>query len=174
MTLVSIELNVAGETQLARAFEATSREADDLSEPLARYGEFLLREIGEQFQSEGARGGEPWRRLSRAYETWKTEAYPGRPILVQSGAMRSAALSPRAVTVTPRRLVYEIDDANVSGGTRGEGDRVDRGQLAYWHQTGGGRLPERRIVQLNMEARRQLERVFAEWLTAIRRHHLPL
>jgi hypothetical protein len=174
MPLVEITLEVAGETQLAHAFEATAREADDLSEPLARYGEYLIAEVGRQFGTEGAQSGEPWQRLTRAYDAWKLEHYGGRPILVQSGAMRSAALSPRAVTVTPRRLVYEIDDANVSGGTRSEHDRVDRGQLAYWHQTGAGRLPARPIVQLNLEARRELDRIFASWLTAIRRHHLPL
>jgi phage gpG-like protein len=174
VALVEITLDVAGDKQLARAFEATAREVEDMSDPLARFGEHLLREIGEQFQTEGARGGEPWRRLTRAYETWKEEHYPGRPILVQSSAMRSAALSPRAVTITPRRLVYEIDDANVCGGTRSEHDRVDRGQLAYWHQVGAGRLPARPIVQLNQEARRELDRIFASWLTTIRRHHLPL
>lgn len=170
--LVEITLDVAGERQLARAFEATAREAEDMSEPLARYGAYLIQEVGRQFGTEGARGGEPWQRLTAAYEAWKETHYPGRPILVRSGALRSAALSPHAVTVTPRRLVYEIDDANASGGTRSTGDRVDRGQLAYWHQTGGGRLPERRIVDLNMDARRELDRIFAEWLTAIRRHHL--
>lgn len=153
--LTRVELKVAGDTILARAFETTALEAEDMTVPLDRFADHLLRQIGEQFTTEGVAGGTPWQKLSLAYERWKEEHYPGRPILVRTGAMRARALDKReSVRVTPLTMVYEI------GGE--EGDR------AYWHQTGAGHLPARPIVALGLDARRQVDRIFAGWLNDLR------
>lgn len=170
MTLVHVGVDVSGDKQLSRAFEATSREAEDLSEPLGEFGRYMLVQIGEQFRTEGAHGGTPWQRLNRAYEVWKDEAFPGRPMLVRTGRMRAEALSPEAVHVGPRRLVYELDEA-AGASYSGPGDTADRGEVALIHQQGRGQQPARPIVQLNQVARRQLDRYFASWLNAVRRHH---
>lgn len=155
MPLARFRIDVNGDVQLSRAFLATDAELADMSEPLGRIGRDLIVEVGEQFRTEGKQGGTPWKPLNTAYERWKAEnapGGPGLPMLVFSGAMRGAALSPFAVRVTDRRMVYEIDD-----------------EKAIWHQEGRGRLPARRIVALNQQFRRSVEREFAEWLNAIRR-----
>jgi hypothetical protein len=169
MTLVRIEIDVAGERQVSRAFEATAREAEDLSEPLHDVGGLILRQVGEQFLTEGAHGGSPWQRLSRAYDAWKEEHFPGRPLLVRTGAMRAAALSPQAISVGPRRLVYELDDTAGASYMR-EGEEHDVGAIAYIHQKGKGHQRVRKILQLNPVARREIDRTFVEWLNAVRRH----
>lgn len=155
MPLARFRIDVHGDVQLSRAFEATAEELEDMSEPLARIGRDLRREVGEQFLTEGAHGGSPWQPLDRAYSEWKDQhapGGPGLPILVFSGDMRAAALSEDSVHVTEQRMVYEIDD-----------------EKAIWHQEGAGSLPARRIVELNLAFRRGVERTFAEWLNAVRR-----
>lgn len=155
MPLAQFRIDVNGDVQLSRAFEVTEAELRDMSEPLSRIGRDLQREVGLQFQTEGAQSGDPWQQLDTAYEAWKDEHAPagaGLPMLVFSGDMRGAALNPDAVTVTEDRLVYEIDD-----------------EKAIWHQEGRGVVPARKLVDLNQEWRRSVERTFHEWLNAIRR-----
>lgn len=169
MPLVKIDLKVAGEKQISRAFEASAREAEDMSEPLQRFGDHLLQQVGAQFASEGAQGGAPWPQLNAAYAAWKDEHYPGRPILVRTGALRAAATSKDAVTVTPRRLTYEIDGIDVHENPSGYAEVEFIGDVAVWHQKGRGHLPVRKIVDLNELARRQLDRYFSDWVNGLRR-----
>lgn len=44
----------------------------------------------KQFESQGSFGAGGWQALSPAYDAWKQEHYPGRPIGVLTGALRSA------------------------------------------------------------------------------------
>lgn len=152
MALTRIRFDVAGEVQLSRAFEAAEREARDMSVPLAETGDMVVESVGQQFHTEGARSGAAWPSLSAAYAAWKDSAYPGRPLLVRTGAMRAQALDKaRTLTVTARRLVYEVDDPK-----------------AIYHQRGEGHLPQRRLVDLTAEDRRQVDRIFANWLNGLR------
>lgn len=164
--LTKVTIRVAGEEQLVRGFEMTAREAGDLTGPLRQVGDHLLEQVGQQFAEEGAHGGAGWQPLNRAYEAWKdanAPAGPGMPILVFSGRMRAAALAKSTITVTPRRLVYEVGSGDLGPG------EPDRGELALMHHEGKGSLPARRIVELNTEARRQVDRLFVDWLNGIRR-----
>lgn len=155
-----LRMDVLGDVQLSRAFELMAHEAQDLSEPLRQVGEALVSAVGEQFRSEGAHGlGHRWHPLSPAYAAWKREnapAGPAAPILVFSGDMRSALLDRAAVTVTPRRMVYEPDAPD----------------YAVVHQQGEGHMPQRKIVALAMSDRRGFERIFANWLNGLRRGRL--
>lgn len=153
MALQRISFDIVGDEQYVRGFEATAREAADLSAPLRSIGESLREAVAEQFLSEGAAGSfGRWKPLNPAYERAKREAGYGGPILVRTGAMFSAATDERSISVTPRRLVYEIDDPK-----------------AIHHQRGDGNLPQRRIVDLSLTTRRQWDRIFAGWLNNIRR-----
>lgn len=50
----------------------------------------------KHFQTEGRSGlGQQWADLSPDYAMWKSENYPGRPILVREGDMRQAVLEPK-------------------------------------------------------------------------------
>jgi hypothetical protein len=150
---LQVRLDIDGDVQYSRAFEVMGREADDLTAPLTESGEIVRQSVGEQFLTEGAHAGQPWQRLNRDYERWKEEEFgAGLPILVLTGDMRAAALSPNAVKVTPKRLLYEIDD-----------------DKAIWHQKGRGHNPARRMLDLTSGDRRQIDRAFARWLNHLRR-----
>lgn len=153
MALQQIRFSIAGDEQYVRGFEATAREVEDLSEPLAEIGRQLRHDVAEQFLTEGGAGGYGrWQPLNPEYERWKRSQVGERPILVYTGAMFAAATDERSVSVTPRRMVYEIDDPK-----------------AIHHQRGDGHLPVRRIVDLSLEQRREWDRTFHAWLTRIRR-----
>lgn len=153
MALVRLSFDVNGEKQVSRAFDAYAHEVADMSTPLRRIGESLLEAVRRQFETQGASGsGTPWRRLSTAYALWKRQHFPGEPILVATGGMRADVLSPRSVHVTRDRLVYEPES-----------------EVAFYHQAGRGHNPQRKIVDLNAGDRRGFERVFAHWLTEVRR-----
>lgn len=155
MGLTRVKFELLGEAQYSRGFLMAEREAADLTEPLTDVGHIVVQSVGDQFHTEGARSAR-WEPLNRAYARWKDShapAGPAAPILVFSGDMRAAALNEkRAVRVTPRRMVYEIDD-----------DKAIR------HQQGDGHMPERKLVNLTAGDRRQIDRAFSEWLNYLRR-----
>lgn len=153
MQLVRLHFEVAGVGEYVRSFTVYAHEADDMREPFGDIADIIIESVQEQFTTEGAHGGIRWAPLEPGYRLWKEHNYPGRPILVQTGVMRRAATDKqRTVTITPKRLLYEVHD-----------------DKAYWHQTGAGHLPERRLVNLTLAERRQWDRVFAHWLNDIRR-----
>ena len=152
MAIQKISFDIVGDQQYVRGFEATASEVEDMTDPLTDIGELLRQDVSEQFRTEGAVGaGGRWQPLNPAYEAWKRSEVGDEPILVFTGAMRSAAISKSAISVSPKRLVYEIDDPK-----------------AIHHQRGDGNLPVRKLVDLNLSQRRAWDRVFAGWLNAIR------
>lgn len=156
--LVRISFNVEGDQQVSRAFEATAIEARDMREPLDRMADIILDAVRKQFETQGVSGlGHPWQPLEPAYAAWKLKHYGPRPILVRTGGMKGAALNKRmSVTVTRTRMVYE---------PKGEG-----GRRLYWHQVGAGDLPARKVIALTTAQKRlAVDRVFSEWLNALRR-----
>jgi hypothetical protein len=64
------------------------------------------------------------------------------------------------------RLVWGVTDQRDS-----HGDPISTRVAA--HQSGGGNLPERRIVSLTSADRRGIDHEFASWLTHMRRRLLP-
>ena len=151
MALVPITIRVDGDAEYSRAFDLSARLADDLREPLRDVGAELIGAVSRQFASEGASElGTRWQPLSPAYAAWKQANYPGRPMLVRTGEMRSAAVDARrALTITPRRLTYTVDS-----------------DYAIHHHRGEG-VPSRRFVVLSTVTRRSIDRVFASWLQGI-------
>jgi len=53
------------------------------------FGEIFRGFMQKQFETEGSFGAGGWAALSPAYAAWKEEHFPGRPIGVLSGALRS-------------------------------------------------------------------------------------
>lgn len=159
MARQTFRFQVAGDVQYARAFEAAAEEVQDLTEPLTEVGEIVLRDVGEQFRSEGAFGhGSRWRPLSTDYERWKEQQVGAEPILVFSGRLRDAMMARSAIHITPRRMEYDPDDPGY-GIDHQQGD-PERG------------LPQRKMVEIPLTERRAVDRVFANWLNSIRREKL--
>lgn len=157
MLLQTVRFDVAGDVQYARAFDAAAKEAEDLSEPLEKVGDDVLRSVGEQFRSEGVYGhGSKWQELSKPYEAWKREQVGDEPILVFRGTMRDAMISRSAVHVDPRRMVYDPAAP----------------PYALRHQQGKDGMPQRKMVEIPETSRRQWDRFFAEWLNSLRRERL--
>jgi hypothetical protein len=150
---VKLRFEVQGEVQVARAFEASGDQAEDMRDPLERVGGSIIETVGQQFATEGGYSGLPWKPLDPAYAAWKESQVGPNPILVFTGAMRSTLLNRRAaLTITPKRLVYK---------PVGEHD-----DLASYHQGGSADrgLPQRRMVQIPAVVSRTWERYFHEWL----------
>ncbi len=159
--LQRISLTIAGEQQISRAFDILADDARDLTEPLEETHEYLRGVIGEQFQTEGAHGGSRWRDLNTRYEEQKAQRYgDGLPILVASGDMRAAYLKRQPVELTARRLVIGPGP----GDTNAEGEPIE--SYAGAHQTGQGRLPQRKIVNLTTGDKRGIDRIFGEYFSA--------
>ena len=159
--MFEIKFNVAGEEQYARAFDVMANEVTRLKDPLSRVSEQLTRSVGEQFETEGAHGtGAKWTELNKAYEDWKDEHYPGRPMLVRTGAMRRAFLVDGERELTDERLIWGVD-------TQTDDDGEAIAARAAAHQTGDG-VPERKIIALTKADRRAIDRSFVEWFNGVR------
>jgi hypothetical protein len=153
--LQRLTLTIAGDTQLARAFDVLASDAEDLHEPLERTHEHLRQVVGEQFGSEGGHSGRRWQDLTPEYAKAKANHWgDGRPILVASGDLRAAWLARQPLQLTSHRLVM---------GPR-EGSEEETRSLA--HQTGAGHMPQRKIVDLTLGDKRGIDRIFAEWFSA--------
>jgi hypothetical protein len=63
---------------------------EDWSSCLRAFGEVFKRQMGEQFETEGAITGSRWKALKDTYKAWKEAKFPGNKIGVLSGALRSA------------------------------------------------------------------------------------
>lgn len=151
-----VGFSVVGEKQYSRAFETMADEAEDLSEPFGKIGVSLISSVHEQFRTEGSHGlGGKWKPLSPAYAAWKRQQVGEQPIMVFTGKLRSAMISPDAIRITPRRLVYEPDDP-------GYGIRHQQG-------TSDDRPPQRKLVALPMTVRRDWDRLFVTWVNDLRR-----
>jgi len=88
-------------------------------------------ELGRQFAAEGGGPSGPWAPLSEAYEAWKTDRFPGQPILVATGALREALTDS-----VSQQAWREWSASAFSFGTAGV-------EYASFHQTGTGRMPAR-------------------------------
>jgi hypothetical protein len=157
MPLQTVRFDVAGDVQYARAFEAAAHEAEDLTEPLEQVGDAVLRDVFEQFRTEGTFGhGSKWQELNPQYERWKREQVGDEPILVFKGTMREAMIARSSVHVSPRRMVYDPKAP----------------KYALRHQQGKDGMPQRKMVEIPETDRRQWDRYFVEWLNSIRREKL--
>lgn len=140
-------------TKYSRGFEMLATRAKDLTVPLTEIGVRLIRSIGVQFATEGAWAGSPWRPLTDKYAAWKEQHYPGRPILVASGAMRSSMLNPgRGLRILPTRLLYSPES-----------------DVAIYHQEGTDRMVARPMVELPLVELHEFDRIFVRWLRGLER-----
>lgn len=149
---VRVRFVAPGGEKFERGFYAMSKAVADMSPVMDRIGDDIRHGVLEQFMTQGsAKLGHPWAPLSPAYAKWKDARYPGMPILVASGEMRSSLLNPSAITTSPSSVRYDP----ASG-------------IWEFHQTGTKHMPQRKPVVVTPGDRRQWDRYFAEWLAAER------
>jgi len=143
----------------------------DMEEPLGYVGDLLRAGVASQFETEGSWGGQPWAQLTDVYRNWKEVHGPGLPILVglraigpkgtrrhpvmgkrysPSGKMRVELLTPTAITVGPKRLVYEpVSD------------------IAGFHQEGTDKMVARPPVVIPLRELAEWDDAFTGWLDGL-------
>jgi hypothetical protein len=134
---------------------ALDRAADNVSDftsLLEGFGEIFRGHMTRQFVTEGSLAG-GWADLSEPYATWKAEHYPGRPIGVLSGALRSAMTGSAG---------YEekITSDEASYGMSAASSATPYGK----YFAGGGRGPARPVIQWGSAQSRDYQKFAHEWL----------
>ena len=118
---------------------ALSRVREDIADWtsfwIERFVPGFYRQNLENFVSEGGSSGESWMALSPRYAAWKAAHYPGRGILVRSGALKASLLSPSA-----DGAVFEPGPTSLTVGTN-----VPYG---IYHQKGTWKMPQRPPLRL--------------------------
>lgn len=160
----------------SRGFEAWAHAAEDMEPVMQRIGDDVVDDVGQMFGTQGAAAGAPWKPLSTKYEKWKEQHYPGRPILVRTGAMRREMLDKLSALHTSKdRMLYEplsgIAMFHQRGGRSTTTFTVGGGNVT--EETTSGRLPRRPMVAFTEARKRQWDRYWAEWLAADRDAWLP-
>lgn len=138
------------ETQFARTFSRWADQIDDLQPAFEQITQSFYEGEERQFASQGAAGSGGWKPLSSAYKKWKDRRYPGRPLLVMTGALRDALTSKSGPGA-----VYVIERKRLTMGTDLE--------VAQYHQKGSSRMPARKPIQLTDAQKNQ-------WVKFIHQH----
>lgn len=139
------QVSIAGEEVFDRAFNRLDSLSDlrPLYPPLIK--EFYRIEA-EQFESEGAAGGQRWQPLTPAYEKRKSIAYPGQPILQAAGDLMASLTDPEAADAVLQTLPDEL----IIG---------TRNPTAIFHQRGTRRgLPRRPPINFSEQQKRRLQK----------------
>ncbi len=154
--MVRFRMEIAGEVQVDRAIARFAEGCSDYRTVWPQVMDEFYAEERDQFQSEGAAGGQGWQPLSPAYLQWKERHYPGQPIMRRTGALESSltsATDANAVALQGRTALAL-------------GSRV---QYALYHQSlePRTRLPRRPLVQLTEQFARTVMRLFQVYLVDV-------
>jgi phage gpG-like protein len=130
----TVQQSFGAPADIIRFFDDQESKLQDLTEPLDRYGRYLVEEhIPNQFDVQGT--PKKWAALSPKYRAWKARRFPGRPLLVRTGRMK-AGFRWKAF----KRSLRIIN--RVRAGQRSSTPRW------FFHQFGGGPLPARPMLQV--------------------------
>ena len=138
-----IRFTFFGEDQVDRSLLAFAARAADMTPAWEQIRERFVGYEGRWFGSEGDGN---WPALSPSYAKWKAKHFPGQKILVRTGQLKASLEKPDIATIEPAYAIF------------GTGDPV-----AGYHQTGGGNLPRRRVVDLDDSER-------GEWVRVVQRY----
>lgn len=140
---MDVSITTSGFSENERALRGFAAAMTDLRPFWPLVIPLFIQWMRQQFESEGAWGGDPWAQLDPDYAAYKAERHPGKGILIAEGDLRQAASRP-ARTVTPRSLTLTIIDPKVE-----------------FHQGGTDKMPARPVIPaaLPAQADRQLTEV---------------
>jgi phage gpG-like protein len=105
----------------------------------------------EQFESEGAAGGQRWAPLSDPYRTWKEARYPGEPILQREHDLIDSLTDPEAADA----VLLPGEDELVIG---------TRNPTAVFHQRGTRRMPRRPPINPSEAQKRRIQKALQQGL----------
>jgi phage gpG-like protein len=141
--MLNVHLEISGEVQFSRSFTRFAEQLTDLRDLWPGVVTDLRESIEEQFDSEGGAGKSgAWPSLSKSYAAWKSRKFPGKPILQRTGRLvKSLTGNSPDTIVDPKPDSLEF------------GTRVP---YAKYHQRGAGKLPRRRLIDLNERQKARL------------------
>lgn len=119
MARIEVRFSVPGEKVFARMWNAVEHVPDDMSEAFQQMADQFFMNNEQTFDSEGP----GWKPLSLKYEKWKQSRYPGLPILVRTGALKSS-LTKRGASGQVLRIMPQSMEIGTSI------------RYAMYHQTG--------------------------------------
>lgn len=99
----------------------------------------------EQFESEGAAGGQRWAPLSDPYAARKAQVFPGQPILQAEGDLRASLTDPEAADA----IFLPREDELILG---------TRNPTAIFHQRGTSRMPRRPPINFSEAQKRRIQK----------------
>ena len=136
---VRMSLAVVGIQESIFASANLIRELLDWSDLWDDIEDYMEKKEERVFVTEGASSGTRWQPLSKKYAAWKSRHWPGRRILVKTGALQSTLTSnfQGSIRIT-RRFSY----------TFGSSDEKLR-----WHEEGSSRLPARPMLTITPQDR---------------------
>jgi phage gpG-like protein len=134
------------------ALDKAAENVSDFHPLLMQFGDIFKRLMTEQFASEGSLAG-GWAGLSTAYETWKSEHYPGRPIGVLEGHLRSAMTGGSGYT-------QHVGSSEADYGLGGGPATV----YGKYFSHGTDKMPARPVVKWGTAQTREFQKSAHEWL----------
>jgi phage gpG-like protein len=159
--MIRLTVTVEGEPQFDRTLTRFTELVDDLRPIWPGVLEDFREIEKQQFAGQGIGDGGRWQPLSAAYAKIKAQEYPGKPILRRTDRLYNSLTGNTAdtsINAQPRRLSI--------------GTRVFYGRF---HQRGGGRLVQRRPIDLNEAQRTRLVKTIQRrLLLAGRNNGIPL
>ena len=128
-----------GGLKLLRGMEKWADLIDDASEAWPHVTTLIHRHNGRTFKTrgKGTGDGRKWVRLSPRYRARKAREFPGRPILVRTGALRSALTGGSGSRVRANKK-------SLSVGAKGEPERI-----GTYHQFGTRNMPARPPIKFD-------------------------
>jgi phage gpG-like protein len=147
--MLNLTFSVMGTTQLNRSLSRFGEAVRDFR-PVWRqlYADFLKIER-EQFNSEGARSGTPWRPLRPTYAAWKAVHYPGMKVLVATGTMQLQLTTGQGMQNTFAPLSMRLHPTDPK---------------AKYHQAGTRRMAARPPVQLTPDDKTRWVKILHDYV----------
>lgn len=133
------------------ALNQAADNVEDMTELVEGFGVIFTDLMIEQFASEGSLAG-GWAALLPAYETWKQEHYPGRPIGVLEGHLRNAMTGGAGYT---KHVSKDSGDFGLGGGPA---------TVYGKYFSGGGKGPARPVVKWSGSESRRFQKFAHVWL----------
>lgn len=159
---VRLKFEVSGEKQFDRIFQRFDEDLRDIT-PIADEIRDAFWDIEtEQFQSGGAKGASgKWAPLSPGYEAQKIARYGTFAVI--AGVLRATDAMYQSMTGQTTDTVYQKSKDQIVIGTK-----LAR---ARYHQDGGGNLPQRKVIDLSDDQRRDLTKAIQKGLVKLVRKH---
>jgi phage gpG-like protein len=136
---ITVTVSVAGARGFVTRIDRWTINLKNMNPAYNAIANYQASEWKKQFASQGSQFGTPWAPLSPKYRAWKAAHFPGQPILVRTGRLRTS--------LTQRPLgIEEVSTKGLRLGTDVP--------YAQWHQRGTRVMPRRQLYSNKADATR--------------------